>query len=134
MNIIDKIKTIPDLCHLSGCNMLQIKTAQKTLGLVFPAEYVDYVKHYGAISFHGTEWTGLNVEGYLNVVNATTAERKLCKDFPKDCFVLENQAIDGWLTIVKTNGKVYSYQGGNPPKFISRTIGEYLEKCIKENR
>lgn len=91
MNIVEKIKTIPDLCHLSGCKTNQIKTAQKELDLEFPDEFIDYVMEFGVISFYGTEWTGLNVEGYLNVVEATKNERKLSKDFPQGYFVLENQ-------------------------------------------
>ena len=77
MNIIDKIRSIPNLCHLSGCKTNQIKAAQKKLDLEFPDEYIEYVKEYGVISFYGTEWTGLNVEGYLNVVDATESERKI---------------------------------------------------------
>ena len=81
MNIVEKIKTIPDLCHLSGCKTNQIKTAQKELDLEFPDEFIDYVMEFGVISFYGTEWTGLNVEGYLNVVEATKKRIDYLKNF-----------------------------------------------------
>lgn len=131
MNIIDKIRSIPNLCHLSGCKTNQIKAAQKKLDLEFPDEYIDYVKEYGAISFYGTEWTGLNVEGYLNVVDATESERKIDKDFPVDCFVLENQAIDGLLILVDSKGNVYSYQSGKKTMLICKSMIEYLDICVK---
>lgn len=133
MNIVEKIKTIPDLCHLSGCKTNQIKTAQKELDLEFPDEFIDYVMEFGVISFYGTEWTGLNVEGYLNVVEATKNERKLSKDFPQGYFVLENQAINGILILVNSKGAVYSYQSGNKPALICKTMEEYLDICIKRN-
>lgn len=131
MNIIDKIRSIPNLCHLSGCKTNQIKAAQKKLDLEFPDEYIEYVKEYGVISFYGTEWTGLNVEGYLNVVDATESERKIDKDFPIDCFVLENQAIDGLLILVDSKGNVYSYQSGKKPMLICKSMIEYLDICVK---
>ena len=95
MGIIDEIKNIPNLYHVKGCTTSQIKEAQKELGIIFPEEFIDYVKEYGAISFYGTEWMGLNVEGYLNVVEATRQEREMNDHFPKDCFVIENQGIEG---------------------------------------
>lgn len=134
MNIVDKIKAIPNLCHLNGCKTNQIKTAQKELELDFPDEFIDYVKEYGVISFYGTEWTGLNVEGYLNVVDATKNEIKLNKGFPQGFFVLENQAIDGILILVDSKGAVYSYQNGNQPALICKSMSEYLDICIKKNK
>ena len=134
MNIVDKIKTIPNLCHLAGCKTTQINTAQKELDLDFPDEFIDYVKEYGVISFYGTEWTGLNVEGYLNVVDATQNERKLNKNFPQGFFVLENQAIDGILILVNSKGVVYSYQNGNQPTLICKSMNEYLDICIQKNQ
>ena len=130
MNIVNKIKSVPNLCHLTGCKTSQIKAAQKELDLEFPDEFIDYVKEYGAISFYGTEWTGLNVDGYLNVVEATKAERERDKKFPQDCFVLENQTIDGLLVLVNTKGAVFSHQCGNKPVLICNSILDYLDKCI----
>ena len=131
MSIVEKIKTIPNLYHLSGCSTAQIKNAQQELDLVFPDEFIDYVKAFGAISFFGTEWTGLNVEGYLNVVEATKDEQKYSNDFPQGCFVLENLGIEGVLTIVDNTGKVYSYRSGTQPVFICDSISDYLDICIQ---
>lgn len=134
MNIIDKIKAIPDVLHLSGCKEEQIMLAQKELGLEFPAEYIDYIKEYGVISFYGTEWTGLNVEGYLNVVEATKNEREHNKDFPGNCFVLENLAIEGIMILADTEGAVYSYQSGGKPSLICNSLSDYLDICISKKK
>lgn len=119
---------------MSGCKTNQIKAAQKELDLDFPDEFIDYVKEFGAISFYGTEWMGLNVDSHLNVVDVTKNERKLVKGFPKGYFVLENQAIDELLIIVNSEGAVYSYQRGHKPTFICETMTEYLDICLKRNQ
>lgn len=129
MSIIEEIKKIPKLYHAKGCTTSQIKDAQKTLGITFPDEYIDYVKEYGAISFYGTEWMGLNVDGYLNVVEATKQEREMNDSFPADCFVIENLGIDGIITISDEKGVVYSLQYSKKEK-ICNSLTEYLKLCL----
>ncbi len=133
MSIVEKIKNIPSLYHLKGCTDSQIEEAQKELNLKFPAEYIEYVKAYGAISFCGSEWTGLNVDGYLNVVETTKEEKDMNKDFPNDCFVLENWGFERLLTIVNEKGNVFTIQPGNSPVFICDSLSEYVDICIKRN-
>lgn len=128
-NIVDKINKIEKVYHAKGCTIKQLKEAQNELGITFPEEFVDYVKAFGTISFFGTEWTGLNVESYLNVVDATKKERKINADFPTGCFVLENLAIDGLLTVVDEEGHVYSVQYDKKIP-LCNSISEYLELCV----
>lgn len=132
-NIVDKLNTIPNLFHLKGCVTSQIQKAQKALNLEFPAEYIDYIKAFGAVSFYGTEWTGLNVDGALNVVTATNEERQLDSSFPADCFVVENIGIDGLLTLMDKNGKLYSYQSGKKT-LLCDTLIEYLDICLERHK
>ncbi|MCR5769705.1 MAG: SMI1/KNR4 family protein [Butyrivibrio sp.] len=132
MSIIDEIKKIPKLYHAKGCSISQIKDAQKSLGITFPDEYIDYVKEYGAISFYGTEWMGLNVDGYLNVVEATKQEREINDSFPIDCFVIENLGTDGIIVIVDENGIVYSFHSSKKEK-ICNSLVEYLQLCLERN-
>lgn len=132
-NIITKIKGTPNLYHATGCTTRQLKEAQNELGIEFPEEYIDYVKEYGAISFYGTEWTGLNVDGYLNVVEATKQERELNSTFPVDCFVVENQGIEGIIIISDGKGLIYSLQYGNK-KLLCESLLEYLEICIARKK
>lgn len=128
MSIVDEIKKIPNLYHAKGCTTSQIKDAQKALGITFPDEFIDYVKEYGAISFYGTEWMGLNVDGYINVVDATKQERDINDDFPSDCFVLENQGIDGIITAADEKGNVYSISY-DKKELIYTSIVDYLHSC-----
>lgn len=132
-NIVEKIKKIDNLYHAKGCTTRQLKEAQNKLELEFPEEFIDYVKEFGAISFYGTEWTGLNVDGYLNVVEATKQERTLNSAFPTDCFVLENQAIDGIITAVNEKGHVYIIQYDKKTSLCD-SISEYLNICISRQK
>lgn len=127
--IIEKMKKIDKLYHVQGCSFKQLKEAQNELGITFPDEYMDIVKEYGAISFFGTEWTGLNVDSYLNVVEVTKNERNLNDTFPKDCFILENQGIDGLIVICNEKGQVFSLQYDKIKK-IHESISSYLDECI----
>lgn len=129
-SIIEKIKTIKKLYHAKGCTFKQIKEAQSELGITFPEDYMDIVKEYGAISFYGTEWTGLNVDDYLNVVSVTKQEREMNSSFPSDCFVLENQGIDGLIVICNEAGEVFSLQYSKIEK-IHDSIDSYLDECIE---
>ena len=131
--VVEKIKTIPKLYHASGCMMEQIDEAKDVLGLQFPEEFIDYVREYGAISFFGTEWTGLNVTGYLNVVETTKNERIADPGFPKDCFVLENLGIDGLLAIVDEQGRVFSFWQGNQ-KAWCESLSDYLDICLARKK
>lgn len=126
--IVEKIKGIAKLYHATGCTAEQIEEAQNSLGILFPAEFIDYVLEYGAVSFFGTEWTGLNVDGYLNVVEATKQEREGNAAFPGDCFVLENIGMEGLLTIVNEKGQVFSFQSGKKQN-LCNSMFEYLDVC-----
>lgn len=128
-SILEKISKIEKLYHAKGCTFKQIKEAQSELEITFPEEYMDIVKEYGAISFYGTEWTGLNVDDYLNVVSVTKQEREMNSSFPADCFVLENQGIDGLIVICNEAGEVFSLQYSKVEK-IHDSISSYLDECI----
>lgn len=128
-SIIEKIQKIENLYHAKGCTFKQIKEAQEELGITFPEDYMDIVKKYGAISFYRTEWTGLNVDDYLNVVSVTKREREINRFFPSDCFVLENQGIDGLIIICNEDGEVFSFQHSKIEK-IYDSISGYLDECI----
>lgn len=134
MNIIEKIKKIDDLNIISnnGASEEQILRAEKRLELKFPEEYKNYVKEFGAISFLGNEWTGLNIDGYLNVVNMTEEERALNEFFPKKYFVIENIGVDRMLIISNEKGEIYTIQY-NKIKFLCNSLSEYLDICLEEN-
>ena len=129
-DIVEKMKSIEGLCGIKGCTMSQVKEAQFLLGLVFPQEYVDYVLEFGCIDFGATEWTGLNIEGHLNTVNATEKEQSVNANFPEGCFVLEDFNIDARKAIVNEAGQVF-YLQYEKVEFVCNSISEYLDICIK---
>ena len=131
--IVEKMKKIPDLSAIKGCSDEQIREAEAALGIVFPKDYTDYVRAFGCIDFGATEWTGLNIRGRLNTVDATKAEMDVNKDFPPGFFVLENLGIDAQKVIVNQQGEVFllQYEKVTP---LCGSIPEYLDMCIKKNR
>ncbi len=129
-NIVDKLKAIPDLNALEGCSVQQVKEAQAELGLIFPDEYVEYVREFGCIDFGATEWTGLNIKGRLNTVDATKKEMSVNANFPNGYFVLENLGIDAKHIIVNEKGEVYLLQY-DKKTYLCGSISEYLDMCLQ---
>ena len=132
-NIIEKMKSIKDLYGIKGCSISQLREAQEQLDLVFPDEYIDYVREFGCIDFGATEWTGLNVKGRLNTVEATKKEKSVNVAFPKGYFVLEDLNIDARKVIVNESGKVF-YLQYDKIKFLCDSISENLDICIERNK
>ena len=130
MNLIEKIKKIDNLGKIEGCTLEQVKEAETNLGMKFPSDFVEYVMNFGCIDFGATEWTGLNIKGFLNVVTATEREKSVNKSFPPKCFVLEDFNIDAKKVIVSEEGKVYILQYDNVTQ-IAESISEYLDVCLK---
>jgi hypothetical protein len=134
MNIVDKIRKIKNLniSKKGGASEEQIERAEKRLNLKFSEEYREYVKEFGAISFLGAEWSGLNVESYINVVNMTEDEKAFNEFFPEKYFVIENLGIDGIVILSNEDGKIYSNQY-DKKELICNSLSEYLDICLKEN-
>lgn len=134
MNIVEKIKKIEDLDinQKGGASDEQIERAEKRLNLKFSKEYIEYVKEFGVIGFFETEWSGLNIDGHLNVVNMTEDERALNEFFPKKYFVIENIGVDRMLIISNEKGEIYTIQC-DKIKFLCNSLSEYLDICLEEN-
>lgn len=121
------------MSYLSGYTDAQLVDAKNILGIKFPKDFVDYVKEYGAISFYATEWTGLNVDGYINVVEATRIEKEMNEYFSSDCFAIENIGIDGLISVVNEKGQVFSVQY-DKKKLVCENLSEYLDMCIARKK
>ena len=132
-NIVEKIKSIPNVCSIEGCTSEQVIEAQETLNILFPDEFIDYVKEFGCIDFGSTEWTGLNIKGRLNTVEATKKEQSVNANFPDGFFVLEDLNIDAKKVIVNELGEVYLLQH-EKKTFLCKSISEYLDMCIRNNK
>ena len=126
--IRDLISGIDGIKFIGACTLEQLDDAQKKLDLSFPAEYKDYLLNYGAIRFNGIELCGLNIEGYLNVVEATEQEKEVNSFYPNKMFVIEDLGIDAKLITGDEEGNVYLLQR-DKKKLICSSFAEYIEKC-----
>ena len=88
--LVDKIKVVQGLYSGSPASEQEVAVAESKLQLIFPAEYKDYLKEYGVISFYGTEWNGLKGDTWTDVVATTLEARSLYENFPKEKFILED--------------------------------------------
>lgn len=128
-NIIEELESKTKIFHVGMVSQEEIDNAEKKLHIQFTEEYKSYLSNYGAISFGSHEITGLGVSGYLNVVTATEKERGLGGNFPDDCIMIENNGIDGILTIMDSNGIVYSFDGSTKTQ-IASSFSSFLRNLI----
>lgn len=127
--IIELFSSIKKIKSIGGCSTEQIEEAQNELNLVFPEEYKQYLLNFGAVRFNGVEICGLNLKGYLNVVEATEREKSINPLFPKKMFVIEDLGIDAKLIISDEKGYIYLLQR-DTKRLLCTSFSDYIEKCI----
>lgn len=128
--IVEKINSIPDLFSVGACTQTDVKESEEKLGLKLSSQYIDYVMNFGCISFDAVEWTGLNIKGRLNVVEATENERKLNQYFPSKAIVLEDIGIDEKVVAVDEKNVVYLIQKDKVTP-VADSLVEYLDFTLK---
>lgn len=122
------MSNLEDLRFLKPATEVEVKTAEKELGVVFAEDYKEYVLKYGVISARGIELTGVTSAKRLDVVTVTKAERELA-NIPHDMYVIENVAIDGIVVLQNTAGEVFSIAPHEPLKRICSSLSEYVENA-----
>lgn len=128
-NIFKLIEKTFKLYKTKGASDELIAEAERQLNIKFSNDYRQYLSLFGAISFGSTELTGLNVDGYANVVTATLKETQRNKSFPKGAIVLENTGMEGLLVLQDEGGTVYEWLNGIKGTTFSG-LSEYLESKI----
>ena len=126
--IVELINSIEKVKSIGGANASQITEAENALGVSFPADYREYLENFGAARFNGIELCGLNITGYMNVVEATMQEKSVNDKFPKGMYVIEDLGVDARLIIGDSAGNVYLLQRDRK-KLICSSFTEYVEKC-----
>lgn len=130
MSIIKQIETIPDLYKSKPATVEEVSKSEERLVLKFSTEFIDYLLHFGSISFYGTEWMGLNTDEFCDVVVTTLEARQLYDDFPTDKYIVEDLHFDDILILSDCNGKIYEWTPTSE-RMIYNTLSEYLDECIQ---
>lgn len=63
------------------------------------------------------------------MVTATENERKLGENFPVNRVLIQNNGIEGILTIMDEQGTVYSFNGKEKTR-IARSFAEFLKNIV----
>ena len=112
-----------DVYAIGGCKQEEITEAQKTLGVLFAADYVEYLLAYGAALFEGHELTGICKSKRLNVVDVTLAHRK--EGIPGDWYVVEEANMDDVVYWQDKEGRVYESVPGSQAVKCASGLYEY---------
>lgn len=126
-DIVSVVCQLPNLKRYGPVSEENVSSAEKALGVTFAEEYKTYARTFGAISAVGVELTGAVPIKRLNVVNATKKARSVIPDFPFDCYVIEDLAIDGAVLIQDGEGAVYEVAPGWERRLVFRCLADYLE-------
>lgn len=129
MNVVDLIKSIPDVIVGSGASDKEIDKAEKALELNFADDYKECLHSFGAVMFDGHELSGISKAKQSNVVELTSSEKSYHADIPEDMYVIENLDIDGIVIWQDTKGTIYEMQNGKYKK-INKSLADYIKEVI----
>lgn len=125
-NFVEKLKDSRSFYSGKGVSLEAIKLAEEKLCLQFSDEYKKYLLLYGIASIYGHEFTGLGVNGSLNVIDATNYERSKNSGVPSDYYVVEELHIDDIVIWQNHSGDVFqSYADGTWEK-KSRSLYDFI--------
>lgn len=126
-NIVELIKSLPDMLMLTPADDVQISGAQKKLGIEFADEYKEYLKAFGAILADGIELSGIAKSKHRNVVDLTEKEWGLNDKVPHTMYVIENTSVDGIIIWQDGEGKVYQTSPGSAPTKIAVSLYDFIK-------
>lgn len=106
-----------------------IENAESELLLKFSEEYKEYLLCFGSASIYGHEFTGLGIDGPLNVIDATRYDHSKNPSIPNDLYVVEELHIDDVVMWQKQSGEIYQSFGDGSFEKKYDSLYEY----IKEN-
>ena len=128
--LLNKFKKTHGWAQALGCSDSDIRNAQEALGFGLPADFKDYTKEYGCVSFEGKFiWFGLNVADAVDIVLATQRVKEKAFNFPLDCFVLQEFG-DGTYAVVNEKGEVFHFTPKGTYR-VSANLCEYLDVCLE---
>ena len=100
-----------------------IATAEKTLCVKLPQQYLDFLKLYGHGGIGGIETLGVGLTGRMIFVDTTIDYRN--EKLPNNLVVIEN--VDEWLTCIDCNNeKIVSWDFSGHIKEDYACFDDYL--------
>lgn len=124
------IKKLPQLKYTGGVSQMEIKKAQKQLGLTFSEDFIYYLLNFGQIEASGIKLLGISNKSLTSVVKVTLEERKR-HSIPDGFYVIENLGIDGILYVQDSTGTVYEVSPGKKPKKFASSLLQYIQSTQK---
>ncbi len=98
LETIKKYEEPGDFTHITVTDEM-IATAEKSLDLKLPKQYIEFLKMFGHGGIGGLEVLGFGLTGRMIFVDTTLEYRD--EDLPKNLVVIEN--VDEWLTCIDCN-------------------------------
>ena len=126
-NIVQVIKSLPQLLPLKAATKNEITDAELQLKVSFSDEYKEYLSEFGAIMADGIELSGIAKSKHRNVVSLTKQEKELNPDVPRSMYVVENAGVDGIIIWQDSSGKIFSSSPNKAPKQIATSLVEYIK-------
>ena len=130
-NIVNVVKSLPELLTFKQATTTQITDAEIQLRLRFSDEYKEYLLNFGAIVAEGIELTGIAKSEHRNVVAITKRERELNSKVPRKMYEIENTCVDGIIIWQDQNGTIYQTSPKSEPKKIADSLCTYLTSRVK---
>lgn len=129
--IIDVVKAIPKCRFNKKSNDQSIEQVEENLGVKFSEEYKDYLKEFGAVTFYGTELSGITENKYTNVEFLTKKMRDYYSNMPTEYYVIEDMLSDHAFVVSNKKGEIFIYANMKAKK-INNSFCEFIEERIKE--
>lgn len=107
MNIIEAIESLNEVVSLPALEEHCVLEAQDILNLKFAPEFIEYSRHFGAISAESIELFGITNHKQLSVIERTVQQRKENEIFPKNMYVIEDLGIEGLVLAQDDKGKIF---------------------------
>ena len=128
MNIVEYIKSLPNMRCVKKASDLDISIAENELGLSFSEEYKSVLKNLGAVRACGHEINGFTDAPAINVIEMTKSAREFEK-IPNDMYVFESLGIDDIMMLQNASGEVFQCYNGKITH-AAGSILDYLKSAI----
>ena len=124
--LINLIKSLPNLKFSGGVSQAAIEEAQFSLGMRFAKDYSQYLLNFGQMQASGIELTGITDKKLTSVIKVTLEERKR-NTVPANLYVIEDLGIDGIIYAQDSQGLVFELSPGAQPYVIAESLFQYIQ-------